>query len=116
MRRKSSSIRDCQPGPLALYASSTCPDRRRETNFFVGALFGPRPFRIDAARPGRASAKGFALAKSFLVHSGLSLTSRKSRAPKPFLLIFGIEFPFKPAGWAHADDADRLFAQGDKHH
>src|SRR5258705_8280051 len=70
MRRKSSSIRDCQPGPLALYASSTFPESRRETSTLVGALFGPRPLRIEAASSGRASAKGFAFAKSFLVHSG----------------------------------------------
>src|SRR5260370_42105791 len=80
MRRKSSSILDCQPGPLALYASSTCPDSRRETSFFVGALFGPRPLRIDAARTGRASENGRALSTAFLLHSGLSLTSRRSLA------------------------------------
>src|SRR5665647_980551 len=81
MRRKSSSIRDCQFLPFALYASSTFPDSRRETSFFVGALFGPRPLRIDAASSGKASANGRALAKPFLVHSGLSLTSRRSLAP-----------------------------------
>src|SRR5882672_990004 len=93
MRRKSASMRDCQPGPLALYASSTFPESRRETSIFDGALFGPRPLRIEAASSGRASAKGFAFAKSLLVHSGLSLTSRRSRALKPFF-VFGIELPF----------------------
>src|ERR1700675_3462733 len=80
MRRKSSSILDCQFRPLALYASSTCPDSRRETSFFVGALFGPRPFLVEAASSGNASANGRALAKSFFVHSGLSPTSRRSLA------------------------------------
>jgi len=27
-------------------------------------------------------------------------------------LIFGIEFPFVLAGWAHADEADRLLTVG----
>jgi hypothetical protein len=77
---------------------------------------GPRPLRIDAASSGSASAKGFALAKSCLVSSGLLLTSRRSRALYPFLLVFGIEFPFVSAGRSHADDADRFLAQGDEHH
>src|ERR1700675_794549 len=116
IRFKSASIRDCQPLPPDLYFSSTEPDRRIVTGFFVGALFGPRPLRNEAAREGKGSAKRFALAKSFLVHSGLSLTSRKSRTLKRFFLIFRIEFPFISAGRPHAENADRLFAQGDKHH
>src|SRR5260370_7970030 len=107
MRRKSASISDCQAGRLGLYGSSTFPERRRETSHLVGALFGPRPLRIEAASSGRASAKGFAFAKSLLVHSGLSLTSRRSRALKPFF-VFGIELPFLFARGAHADHADRL--------
>ena len=76
--RKVSSIRDCQPGPVDLKCSSTSGLRRRETSFFVGALFGPRPFRMDALRSGKTSENGRALAKSALVSLGLRLTSRRS--------------------------------------
>src|ERR1700722_18926253 len=76
--RKVSSILDCQPSPVALKCSITSGLRRSDTSFFVGALFGPRPFRIEAARSGKTSANGAALAKSAFVSSGLSLTSRKS--------------------------------------
>jgi len=44
----------------------------------VGALFGPRPRRIDAASSGKTSAKGRALARSSAVPSGLSLTSSQA--------------------------------------
>src|ERR1700722_13455128 len=76
--RKVSSIRDCQPGPVDLKYSITSGLRRNDTGFFVGDLFGPRPFRIEAARSGKTSANGLALAKSAFVSSGFSLTSRKS--------------------------------------
>src|SRR5258708_31542916 len=76
--RKVSSILDCQPSPVALKCSITSGLRRSDTSLFVGALFGPRPFRIEAARSGKASANGLALAKSAFVSSGLSLTSRMS--------------------------------------
>ncbi len=71
-------MRDCQPSPPALYLSITARDSRSDTSFLVGALFGPRPRRIDAARSGKTSAKGFALAKSSAVHYGLSPTSSQS--------------------------------------
>ena len=76
--RKVSSIRDCQPDPVDLKCSITSGLRRSDTSFFVGDLFGPRPFRIEAARSGKTSEKGLALAKSAFVSSELSLTSRKS--------------------------------------
>jgi hypothetical protein len=47
-----------------------------------GVSFGPRPLRIEAEKPGNTSEKGFALANSVLVSSGLSLTSLKSLAVK----------------------------------
>src|SRR6185437_15764261 len=104
--RKVSSILDCQPSPVALKCLITSGLSRSDTSFFVGALFGPRPFRIEAARSGKASENGLARAKSAFVSSGLSLTSRKSFWLKPvFLLAFGILFPFVLAGGAHADDA-----------
>src|SRR3954454_11909183 len=76
--RKVSSIRDCQPDPVDLKCSITSWLRRNETSFFVGDLFGPRPFRMDALRSGKTSANGRALAKSAFVSSGLSLTARRS--------------------------------------
>src|ERR1700733_5862205 len=76
--RKVSSIRDCQPAPVDLKCSITSGLRRNDTSFFVGDLFGPRPFRIEAARSGNTSENGLALGKSAFVSSGLSLTSRKS--------------------------------------
>jgi hypothetical protein len=69
--RKVSSIRDCQPGPVDLKCEITSWLRRKETSFFVGDLLGPRPFRMDALRPGKTSEKGRALAKSASVSSGL---------------------------------------------
>src|SRR6202034_2384214 len=69
--RKVSSILDCQPSPVALKCSSTSGLRRRDTSFLVGALLGPRPFRIEAARSGKTSANGLARAKSAFVNSGL---------------------------------------------
>ena len=62
--RRVSSIRDCQPAPVDLKCSITSGLRRSDTSFFVGDLFGPRPFRIEAARSGKASANGLARAKS----------------------------------------------------
>src|SRR6266478_1182405 len=93
--RKVSSIRDCQPAPVDLKCSITSGLRRSDTSFFVGDLFGPRPLRIDAARSGKTSENGLALAKSAFVSSGLSLTSRKSFLLKPpTFLTFGMEFSF----------------------
>src|SRR5262245_14125924 len=79
--RKVSSIRDCQPLPVDLKCAITSGLRRNETSFFVGALFRPRPLRMDALRSGKASENGRALAKSAFVSSGLSLTSRMSFLP-----------------------------------
>src|SRR5271163_2107702 len=76
--RSVSSIRDCHPAPVERKCSITSGLSRNDTSFFVGDLFGPRPFRIEAARSGKASEKGRALAKSAFVSSGLSLTSRMS--------------------------------------
>src|SRR6266581_7004373 len=76
---------------------------RSDTSFLVGDLLGPRPLRIDAARSGKTSPNGRALAKSAFVNSGLSLTARRSFAPYPaffltFFLALFIKFPFVSAG------------------
>lgn len=70
IRRKSASIRDCQPalGLVGLDYLSGQPQRHQ---LLVGALFGPRPRRIEAASSGNTSANGFALAICSSVNSGL---------------------------------------------
>src|SRR5438128_7749736 len=111
-------MRDCHPGPPALYFSITWPDSRRDTSFFVGALFGPRPRRIEAASSGKASAKGFAFDICSLVSSGLSETASQSLLLYPFpgLKVLAIEkAPFLAVRAAHADDADAFAAEHDKH-
>src|SRR4029450_1641254 len=111
-------MRDWQPGPPALYLSITWPDSRNDTNFLVGALFGPRPRRIEAANSGKASAKGFAFDICSLVSSGLSETASQSFLLYPFpgLKVLAIEKPpFLAVRAAHADDADGFRAEDDKH-
>src|SRR5271169_4695742 len=90
---------------------------RSDTSVLVGDLLGPRPLRIDAARSGKTSPNGRALAKSAFVSSGLSLTSRRSFEPYPAVfLTFFIKFPFVAAGGPHADDAPALAAEPREHH
>src|SRR5579863_7743714 len=112
-----SSIRVCQPSPSFLKCSITLLLRRIETSSLVGALFGPRPLRIEAARPGNTFENGLALAKSALVNSGLSPTSFKSLAVKPrrFLEAFMIQVPFVLARGTHAYNADTFTAETGEH-
>src|SRR5262249_30997543 len=90
---------------------------RSDTSLLVGDLLGPRPLRIDAARSGKTSPNGRALAKSAFVSFGLSPTSRSSFAPYPaFFLTFFIKFPFVATCGPHADDAHALAAEPREHH
>src|SRR5438477_3264620 len=115
--RRVSSIRACQPFPVDLKYSITSGLMRSVSCFLVGDLLGPRSLRIDAARSGKTSPNGRALAKSAFVSSGLSLTSRRSFAPYPaFFLALFIKFPFVAAGGPHADDAHALAAEPREHH
>ncbi len=55
--------------PVDLKYSITSGLMRSDTSFLVGDLLGPRPLRIDAARSGKTSPNGRALAKSAFVSS-----------------------------------------------
>jgi len=92
--RKVSSILDCHPSPVALKCSITSRLKRSDTSFFVGALFGPRPFRKrwrdrerlpQTAWPSRIGFRQFRIiadvAQILLAIAGL-------------FLAFGILFPF----------------------
>lgn len=85
---RAASIRDCQPGPPDLKCSITSGERRSVVLTFFGAFCGPRA-RIVFARPGNASAKGIALAKSSAVNSGLLLTASISALVYPGAACFG---------------------------
>src|SRR6202171_6037332 len=111
--RSTSSIRDCQPGPLALKCEMTSGLSRIDTGILVGVFWGLRFGKIRASSPvfksfNRTPSGHFvALAKSAFVHSGLSSSKTGS------LSFRDMASHFLCMGTSQADRAVSIVANGE---